>query len=525
MTDMRPDIWYLIFFCFIFFGTAVGQPVETEQYDVVWNTPGESPAASMPCGGGDIGLNVWVENGDLLFYLSRSGTFDENNAFLKLGRIRVHLSPNPFDGKDFQQKLHLKEGYVTISGKNNDLSAELKLWVDVFRPVVHVEIRGDRKMDCEAVYESWRFRDHLLRKGESFANSYKWAPPAGLKTTADSISFEGNSVLFFHRNPQETVFDVTVRQQGMDRVKPLMFNPLNQLTFGGRMEGEDMIPSGTTEGRYLGTAYRGWRLKSKVPSKKHEVRVYLHTAQCETSGIWKEGLNASRTAVHKTVRTAFEGTKAWWKQYWERSFVLICPEQKNEQSPVWQIGRNYQLFRYLLGCNAYGSYPTKFNGGLFTVDPVLTDSTKNYTPDFRNWGGGTFTAQNQRLVYYPMLKSGDFDLMKSQFDFYRRILKNAELRSEIYWRHQGACFTEQMENFGLPNCSEYGWDRPEGFDQGVEYNAWLEYEWDTVLEFCSMIMESYRFARTDIGEYMPLIESCLTFFDEHYRYLAGKRGG
>lgn len=33
------------------------------------------------------------------------------------------------------------------------------------------------------------------------------------------------------------------------------------------------------------------------------------------------------------------------------------------------------------------------------------------------WGGGTMTAQNQRLVYWPMLKSGDFDMMPSQFDF------------------------------------------------------------------------------------------------------------
>ncbi|MFG0333144.1 MAG: hypothetical protein ACF8TS_07270, partial [Maioricimonas sp. JB049] len=35
----------------------------------------------------------------------------------------------------------------------------------------------------------------------------------------------------------------------------------------------------------------------------------------------------------------------------------------------WQVARNYQVFRYQLGCNAFGSFPTKFNGGLFTTDP------------------------------------------------------------------------------------------------------------------------------------------------------------
>jgi hypothetical protein len=39
----------------------------------------------MPVGGGDVGLNVWVESGELLFYIGRSETFEENNHMLKLG--------------------------------------------------------------------------------------------------------------------------------------------------------------------------------------------------------------------------------------------------------------------------------------------------------------------------------------------------------------------------------------------------------------------------------------------------------
>ena len=29
-------------------------------YDVVWKAPSENASESMPCGGGDIGLNVWA---------------------------------------------------------------------------------------------------------------------------------------------------------------------------------------------------------------------------------------------------------------------------------------------------------------------------------------------------------------------------------------------------------------------------------------------------------------------------------
>jgi hypothetical protein len=58
----------------------------------------------------------------------------------------------------------------------------------------------------------------------------------------------------------------------------------------------------------------------------------------------------------------------------------------------------------------------------------------------------------------------------------------------------------------------------------MQYNPWLEYLWETVLEFDMMILETERFAGKDISEYIPLIESCLTFFDEHYRMLSRQRG-
>ncbi|WP_163712566.1 DUF5703 domain-containing protein [Mangrovibacterium lignilyticum] len=500
------------------------QRAELDDYNLVWTSQSANSSESMPCGGGDVGLNVWVENGDLLFYVSQSGTFDENNCMLKLGRVRVKLTPNPFDSENFKQELHLKEGFVIIDGEKDGLKVTAKLWVDVFRPVIHFELEANRPVAAEATYESWRTEDRPLGKLESFANSYKWAAPGGLVTKADRVEFADDGVLFCHRNSGETVFDVTVHQQQLDGVKDRLYNPLENLTFGGLMHGTDMIPAGETSGKYVNTEFKGFKLKSKSPAKKQELRIYLHTAQTESWDVWTTELSALRSQSLKQGNEAYQQTQQWWADFWNRSFVFIQPNSKNEQSERWQVGRNYQLFRYMLACNAHGKYPTKFNGGLFTVDPVFTDSTRVFTPDFRNWGGGTFTAQNQRLVYFPMLKNGDFDMLPSQFDFYLRTLKNATLRSKTYWGHDGACFTEQLENFGLPNPSEYGWKRPGDYDPGRQYNAWLEYQWDTVLEFCHMILQDQQYSGADISKYLPLIESSLKFFDEHYRYLARQRG-
>jgi hypothetical protein len=487
-----------------------------EKNNVVWTSQSNNSAESMPVGGGDIGLNLWVEKGDVYLYLSRSGTFDENNTLLKLGRIKLNLSPNPFTGKTFKQELVLNDGYAQISASNGKLNTKIKVWVDIFNPVIHLEVKSNQKVSTEASYESWRFEDRITKGKENNQNSYKWAPQGIVKTFKDEIVFKDNSVQFYHQNKSETVFDVTVKQQGLEDRKAELFNPLKDLIFGGSMQGENMVPAGNYTGRYLNTPFQGWKLKSKVPSKSNQINIALNTSKTSAILEWEKSLDV----IKNKAKTDQKASIKWWNDYWRKSFIYI--DAKDETAK--QSAKNYQLFRYMLGCNAFGKYPTKFNGGLFTFDPQLTDSTLKYTPDFRNWGGGTHTAQNQRLLYWPMLKSGDFDMMKPQFDFYLDLLKNAEIRTESAWGHKGASFTEQLENFGLPNPAEYGWKRPAGFNKGMEYNAWLEYEWDTVLEFCMMILETERYDGKNINKYLPLIESSLTFFKEHYTYLAKQRG-
>ena len=92
-----------------FYIMAVEREPDGLDYNVVWDAPSRNALESMPCGAGDIGMNVWVEDGDLLVYLSRSGTFDELNSFPKLGRLRISLSPNLFkDSNVFRQELKLK---------------------------------------------------------------------------------------------------------------------------------------------------------------------------------------------------------------------------------------------------------------------------------------------------------------------------------------------------------------------------------------------------------------------------------
>ena len=521
---MRRILLLLVILNSFYIMAVEREPDGLDCYNVVWDAPSRNALESMPCGAGDIGMNVWVEDGDLLVYLSRSGTFDELNSFPKLGRLRISLSPNLFkDSNVFRQELKLKEGEVEIRAEKEGQQVIVRLWADVFHPVAHIEVESNKPLTAYAAYEGWRYEERTLVGNEAeVCRTYKGASvPAVVK--CDTVRFDGGGVMFYHRNSGETAFDLAVRQQKLEGVKGELWNPLPGLIYGGRLSGDGMVVYDQVSGKYASTPFRAWRLKSVRPSKKHHIQVVFHTQKRGTEKDWKTGLVQVEQEIGEMRRKSKEKTLDWWKKFWDRSYIYVNNDQADIKDEKWQVGRNYQVFRYQLACNAYGEYPTKFNGGLFTVDPEYTDARILHTPDFRKWGGGSFTAQNQRLVYWPMLKSGDFDMLPSQFDFYKRLLPNAEVRSRHYWGHGGACFTEQIENFGLPVGFEYGWKRPKEFDPGLQYNAWVEYQWDTVFEFCMMMVEAYRYARMDVSEYMPLMLSCLRFYDEHYQYLSALR--
>ncbi len=501
-------------------------------YNIVWESQSKNASESMPLGGGDIGLNVWVENNEILFYIGQSGTFDENNQMLKHGRVRINMEPNPFVGaKSFSQKLNLHTGDITIETTNDNNNVKVNLWVDVFNPVVHVKTNSEKPVNITATYETWRNKDKILSMDERHACfSYSGYPEDVIKYH-DSIDFDKNSVVWMHRNRDDKLLiDFSIKQQGLESVRDQINNTQKGRTFGGVMVGSDMKPSGKTEGKYVSTDFMGWKLQTDIPVVNNELQISLNTGQFNSIKDWKQKLFKTSKIALKSKGTKSKTTE-WWNKFWKKGYIITNPSNVNPNDSIWQIGRNYQLFRYMLGCNAYGEYPSKFNGSLFTVDPVFLRKGKfDFDPDFRQWGGGSFTAQNQRLVYWPMLKSGDFEMMTSQFDYYKNTLSSAEARTKVYWEHEGASFTEQLENFGLPFAGGWGFEsgvrkRDPNTEFGVQTNPYVSYHYINQLEFSLMILDYHEFYGKDISAYLPFVKSSIKFFDAHYQYRQKKRTG
>jgi hypothetical protein len=164
---------------------------------------------------------------------------------------------------------------------------------------------------------------------------------------------------------------------------------------------------------------KAWCGKTQ-PRKTHLVTMKLEGAVDADPTKWPaEAMNL----LDKGARAAAKADELQrWDDFWSRSHVMIN-RTAGESDPGFLIGRNYQLFRYMLACNRDGELPLLFNGGIFTADnkpgkitgnnnnELPTSEGEPITPDFRRWMGCYFMSQNQRWLGWPTIANGDADLI------------------------------------------------------------------------------------------------------------------
>jgi hypothetical protein len=416
-----------------------------DMYNVVWDSQSKDASGSMPTGGGDIGCNIWVEDNQLLVYFQRSGIHDEFNGFPKLGRMRFWTEPNIFGGAlSFRQELKLRKGNIEIFAIHRDYGdIKIKIWVEVHRPVVHIEANSSEGLRHYAQYESWRAEPRSLDPESDLGERWGWWDIEGWPHEAvlepDRFVQEDKGLTFYHVNPNEKLASkLAYETMDLGKYYGQYFDPLKDLVWGGWISGKDWTFDGKHKGKYQSTGYTGWRYRTKKPTREYQMSIVLHTSRCGSGEKWLGELDEKRQLGTTGVKEAWKKNQEWWAEFWDKSYFIINPGDGQRKDTVWQAGRNYNLFRYMTACNAFGENPTMFNGGLFTFDPELVKGhSVPYHPDWRRWGGGNYTLQNQRWVFWPMLKWGDSEHMKTQFDFFMRVLKVAEFRVRHNYGHDG----------------------------------------------------------------------------------------
>lgn len=504
------------------------------RFDVEWTSPSENSGGAMPCGGHSVGLVVWVEGGTIRFAIDRSGSFDENNLMLKLGRVALTLDPNPFtpEATRFSQRLDLHAGRVSIEGVGADGShTRVDVWCAVGSPVIYVDLEASQPIAVDAAYESWRTRDRIVPDRQRRSCFSALGQPDDIITRADEVLVSDEAVVFFHQNGESNSFVQSAALQGLGHRLDDLWDPQRDRIFGGVMSGPGFTPHSEHDGSYAEVPFHAWVLRAPA-AVRHSLTVALHDDRVADPHDFVTEAHARGVSSHAQREASDADARRYWQEFWERSEIEIRPGPAQPDDLDWQIGRNFALFRYLLGCNPHGAFPTKFNGGLFTMDAVHSVAGHEFgvtTPDFRIWGGGSITGQNQRLVHWPMLKNGDIELTLPQFEFYRRALDNAMMRTRELWGHGGVAFAEQLDDSGLPISYEWGWESPRDHEPGDHYprqsffdptelaRPWVRYHYSTQLEMSYLMLEAHRYSGLEIRSYLPFIDASVRFFDEHYR--------
>lgn len=471
-------------------------PPELDAANVVWNSPSENAAGSMPLGNGEAAINLWVEpDGDLLFYVARTDAWREASRLLKLGRVRIRLEPNPFAaGQSFRQELVLRDGQAVIHAGD----AVLRVFVDADAPVIYVDGRSATPRTLAATFETWRTERRVL-KGEELNSSHTMrdAPDdVEVWESADVVVAESPAaILAYHRNAY-SVAPLTLRHQGLESLAHLALDPLANRTFGVRMTGRGMTATGDST------------LRTARPATEFSVTVATHAAQTASLDEWTDGIPSPAPANVAAARTA-----AWWNAFWNRSWIVVEPAPPTPEPSLTQA---YVLQRWITACAGRGRYPIKFNGSLFTVEPRLAGGP-DFNPDWRRWGD-CYWWQNTRLPYFPMIARGDFDQLAALFRFYRQALPLCEARAQLYHGVAGAYFPETMTPFGAYANFDYGWRR-EGRPANEVLCPWWQYVWQQGLELTALMLDYYEHVEDEkflADELIPMASAVLRYYDARF---------
>jgi len=487
-----------------------------EKFDVVWDSPSQNSLGSMPIGNGDIGANVWVEpSGDLVLLLSKTDAYDEFNRLLKLGRIRIKTNPALVQGgQPFEQALRLQDGTIVI--KSNGTST--RIWVDANNPVMQVDMASDNPINAEVSLEVWRTEPRELnrvagREKENDSSCYNH--PEKFRVNPDVILPHGGAQLAWCHHNIESQWRANLELTALGDEVAKGTDPILHRTFGAVIRGSGMKAVSDTV------------LQSESSANAISVRIFPLTQTADSPGEWLKAATTMADGITASSQDRFAAHAKWWQQYWDTSWINIddesalpMPDAKNQapkagarkpNADALIVSRAYALQRFVNACSGRGALPIKFNGSIFTVDQV-------FDPDYRRWGGA-YWWQNTRLIYWGMLYSGDYDLMRPFFKMYRDVLPLRKAATRKYYGHDGAFYPETIYFWGNFTDENYGIDRT-GKPDGLTDNTYIRHYWQGGLELVAIMLEYYdatQDAEFRDNSLLPMATEITRFFDQHWQ--------
>jgi len=523
---------FISFLFFVILSIQIQAQVEDNisNYNIIWESPSKDATGQMPLGNGDIAAGVYaISDGDLYLLLSKNDAFTYKGDIFKTGRVRVSLSPNPFGkGKSFLQTMDMLTGSVQIEADG----VKISIWADANRPVYHIEIDSPNEIKVQAEPEFWNRFDQC--GFNNFDVTGENIQETTSKPTQDLRVDKNGKIIWYYAVGDRSVFESDMKYYDVESMIGKYPDPYIHNTFGNLLESPDL----TLENEIL-----------SGKGKRFDIRIHSLTLQSPETSDWINTIE-EQAALPVNTKQDWENHNKWWVDFWDRSWIFISDNQmpsgekgkissegyiseRKDKDAAALITQSYNVFRYLMACQSRGKNQTKFNGGLFTqplrctqdniwkkVVASESDGKLISHEDDRDWGR-RYTFQNQRLLYWPMVMSGDYDLMKPFFNYYTSLLPVRKAITKAWFEHEGAYYRENIEPTGAErDCGRDGKPLKVGPGENVGQGYYHSFYFTSGLEIVAMMIEYVNNSGDEKyrdNELIPFAREVLLFFDKHYQ--------
>ncbi len=372
--------------------------------NLTYDKPVSRSEEGMPLGNGHMGSLVWTTSSSIRFQLNRVDVFANNSAsnnFYErhtdycsgLGFVDVDfLSQDIFTGKNFRQHLSCYDGLASVEG--NSIKAQALAWNE--QDVMAMRIENNHPSSNMVHINLRTLRAPVTKRGNHQAIS--------------TLKIIDNKIVLLQEFKEDQYYcssSVVIEVVGGDAKASLVNETTVRLT----------VPAGKANFTVM--------MSSSASFDPNEDIVLASIKKLDLAkNIGFDGL--------------YQSNKAWWKRFWEKSFVQL----HSGDGKADLIEKHYTYYLYVMASSSRGAYPPKFNGMLWTTGG-----------DDRKWGN-LFWGANQSCLYNALFPANREELLDPMFNMYSAMRKACEVAAQQQWGSKGIFIPETVAFDGMAALPE-----------------------------------------------------------------------
>lgn len=441
-----------------FIGFQVDHKNYLSKHDIVFQTPNYEGFEGLTIGNGDIGGMVWCTRSGIEIQINKSDLFDKPNTESKTtlraaGRLKIDFGiPNTewLYLNDFEARMSMYNATSSVKSTTPFSNTNIKTWVDANANAwiidCNLKTGGELQSGTSMMVELERWGS---RSFGGWYGGYSKDASAGL---GNSKANTKDGDIYFSEHFDGLDFVVACRIIGINSSPNIKNNKLAVLETN---------------------------VSNNIDAK---IIVSVVTSN-ESNNLLEDAINILDSKEKETVEKAKLAHDAWWRNFWERSFVSI---------PDDYIENIYYYRRYLTASASRANFPIVFNGSLWT-----------WNHDLRQWV--TPHHWNTQQQYWGVAAQNDCDLMLPYINTYFRLMPYAEAYAKERGVEDAILWSEAHDFYGNM-VYKYRGDMVNNFTPASQIAAvfWEYYQFTSDKEFLKE--KGYPFIKKAAQFYMAYLK-------------------